>query len=142
MHKHQATTLLAEVAVGIGVVIIAVLYATYGPFSWMPQRKWITFGIITLGAFGVPAWWYRQYWTRAVFWAWFATLLAIHIVSYSIVLKRLGEFPPVLAATSVPLEWLVIFPILRKTVRGASERVPRDGGKRGGADPRSVGSVP
>jgi len=118
MEKSRAKTLLVEIAIGTTLVIIAILYATYGPFGWLPRRKWVTFTMISSGVFGVPVWWYRGCWRHAAFWVSTGALLVLHTIAYSIVLARVKEFPPLLAAISCPLEWLIIFPILRKTVRG------------------------
>jgi len=55
--KNRVLTLLVEIAVGIVVVAIALVYAAYGPFTWVPHRKWITLAIITSAVFGIPIWW-------------------------------------------------------------------------------------
>ena len=122
--KSKVKTVLAELAIGIAIVIIAILYATRGPFAWMPHRRWITLAIITCGAFGVPVWWYRERWIRPLFWLWFAALLTAHVMGHCIVLARTREFPPLLAAISVPVEWLVIFPILKRASRGTASGRP------------------
>ena len=129
IEKKRAITVLAEGVVGIAVVAVAILYAAYGPFAWMPQRKWVTLAIITSAAFGIPVWWYKKSWVRPAFWLWLAVLLGIHMTGYSIALAHRREFPPLLAATSIPLEWLVIFPILRRTMRGDADAPPMDGSK-------------
>ena len=115
--RRKASTLLIEFAVGFVVVIGAVLYATYGPFSWVPHRKWLTLAIISFGVWGVPLWWYRDLWNRVSFWVATALLVAAHCVAYCIFLVHVKEFPPVLSKTCWLLEWLVIFPILRRTAR-------------------------
>jgi len=109
--------LLIEVGIGIAVVIIALLCAAHGPFTWMPHRKWITLGMLTASVFGVPAWWYRRDWGRPVFWILFLVLLAVHVLAYSTLLSRTKEFPPLLDALSIPLEWAVIFPVLSRANR-------------------------
>jgi hypothetical protein len=121
MHKKRLMELLVEIAVGIAVVIVALLCARHGPFRWMPPRKWLAFAIITSVVFGVPVWWYRECLRRPTFWTAFAGLLVLHTAAYSILLGRVKELSPLLGAASYPLEWLVIFPILRIVGRPASE---------------------
>jgi hypothetical protein len=117
MWKERVKTLLVEIAIGMTVVAIAILYATYGPFRWLPHRKWITLAMLCSAVWGLPLWWYRGSWRRPFFWVTIATLFVLYVVAYSILLARIKEFPPLLAATSCPLAWLVIFPIVRKAAR-------------------------
>jgi hypothetical protein len=106
-----------EILVGIALAVTAILYAVYGPFHWIPHRKWIIFAILSSGIFGVPVWWYRRYWRQPLFLFTFAILLAVHLISYVFFLSHVEEFPPILSPLSIILESLVIFPCLMIVVR-------------------------
>ena len=120
-HKeNRLLTLLLEILFGIIAAISVLLYAAYGPFFWMPQRKWITFAILSLAIFGVPLWWYRDYWNRSSFWFAFVALLLLHVIAYSTFLARVKEFPPLLHPLALVFESLAIFPLLAKAARTGS----------------------
>ena len=114
MWIKRVRTLLIEIAIGLAMVATAILYATYGPFRWLPHRKWISLAILTSGVWGVAVWWYRERWRQPILWVAMTLLFALHIGAYYLVLIRLKEFPPLLSALSCPLELLVILPILGK----------------------------
>ena len=121
--ENRIMTLLIEILFGILVAVGAVLYAAHGPFPWMPQRKWIVLAIVSSTVFGVPAWSYRRHWRHANFWILLGGLLFVHILAYSTILGRLKEFPPLVVPISIPLEWLIIFPIMRKFSKKQIDRV-------------------
>jgi peptidoglycan/LPS O-acetylase OafA/YrhL len=122
LDQARMRTLFLEILFGIAVAISAILYAAHGPFPWMPHRKWLTLGILTSGIFGVPIWWYRQRCKRPLFWLAFLVLLSAHSISYAIFLSHAKEFPPLWSALSIPLEWVVIFPILANTTQQTNRR--------------------
>ena len=120
-HKeNRLLTLLFEISAGIAVAISVVLYAAYGPFPWMPHRKWITFATLSLGIFGVPLWCYRSYWHRSSFRFAFVALLTLHFIAYAVYLPRVKEYPPLLGPLSIVLESLAIFTLLAKATRTGS----------------------
>lgn len=117
MWKERVRTFLVEIAIALMLVAIAILYATYGPFRWLPHRKWITLAMLTSAVWGVAVWWYRERWREPILWVAMTGLFVLHIAGYSLLLVHVKEFPPLLSAISCPLEWLVILPILRKTAK-------------------------
>lgn len=122
--KNKAITLLVEVAIGITLATAAILYAAFGPFTWMPQRKYWTFALVTSAVFGISAMEFWEYWIRPAFWIWFVGLLGVHISCYSIVLVRIRDFPPHFGLVAIPLQCVLIFSILRKTVKGKPQGAP------------------
>jgi len=114
---NRLLTLSIEILVGIAIAISVILYASHGPFPWMPGRKWIMFAIFSSVIFGVPVWWYREHWKRIPFWLAVAALLSVHLIGYFIFLPRVKEFPPFWGPLSIVSESLVIFPLLAIAAR-------------------------
>jgi hypothetical protein len=113
----RLAVLSIEILFGIAVAIAIILYAAYGPFRWMPNRKWITFAVLSSGIFGVPVWWYRSYWKQPLISLTVVTLLAVHLIGFIIFLSGVEEFPPFLVPLCIIVESLVIFSVLNIAVR-------------------------
>jgi hypothetical protein len=115
--KERLLTLACEVACGVAVAFVVVVYAMRGPFLWMPQRKWVSLAILSCAIFGTPLWWYRQNYRNSFFWLVFVALFLLHIFAFSVYLSSEPDFPPLLLPLSILLESAIVFPLLRLTTK-------------------------
>src|SRR5207302_11476344 len=90
--RKRIIELAIEVLIGLGLVAGVILYAEFGPVTWMPSvRWWGLAGMTSLLLWGVLGR-YRQHWRRSSFWLHIAWLTAIHLAAWSILLVRVSEW--------------------------------------------------
>ena len=76
------------VAVAVGIVGGVLLYAEFGPFTWMPGVRWFQFAGATALVFGITIKEYRRHWRHPRFWVTIGGLFAVHAAVYCIALAR------------------------------------------------------
>lgn len=110
--RKRLLTLFLEVLVGLGMVAAVILYAEFGPFSWMPSARGWLVACLTALLFGGAIKEYRREWRRPQFWLCVAGLLSVHVGTWVTVLLRTPDFPflgfvPFFVAEAAGLVWLL-----------------------------------
>jgi hypothetical protein len=104
-----------EVAVGLAIVAGIVLYAEYFPNGDFPA-KWLALAASTASIFG-----YSLYWTRSVpksarFWFYWSGFLLLHLIVLVPLLIAIGHWPLMLFVFTTMAEFLLLYPVLTKTL--------------------------
>lgn len=110
--RTRLLTLLGEVLIALGMVAGVILYAQLGPFNWMPSARWWGLAAISALVFWTAARRYRAYWRRMSFWFALASLLALHLAAWTLVLawaSRWGLFwfAPAGVLEAAALVWML-----------------------------------
>jgi hypothetical protein len=86
--RKRVLGVLVEVLIALGLVAGVILYAEFGPFTWMPSARWWCLAAMT----GLLLWRairrYRRHWPKRSFWLNLTWLTALHLTAWSIVLTR------------------------------------------------------
>ena len=101
-------------AVGAG----ALLYVVYLPRELAPDFKWLGLIVNTPVTFGLPLWGLRSYRRVPQFWLALVLLLVIHLVVYSVMLRKVEHFGLLWYSVLNPFEWAVIIPVLQWAGQG------------------------
>jgi hypothetical protein len=104
-----------EVAIGLVIVAGIVLYAEYFPKGDFPA-KWFALVASTASIFG-----YSLYWTRSVrksprFWFYWSSFLVLHLIVLVPLLIAIGHWPLTVFVFTTMAEFLIIYPVLTKTL--------------------------
>jgi hypothetical protein len=84
--------LLALIACGVVVAAGVVTLGDYSQHHWTPDARWVSLGVFTTVTFAAVVAQFRRSWRRFTFWVALATLLALHIAGYVIVLRIVPEW--------------------------------------------------
>ena len=128
LSRRRLLELTIEVLIALALVAVVILYAEFGPFSWVPSIRW--WGLA--GMTGAGAWTaiteYRQAWRQGGFWLTLTGLLSVHSLAWTLVLLRTPVWPLIWFAIPVPIEGAVFVLVMDKL--GYDRRRPRKRGVR------------
>ena len=113
--SRRVFELLTYCVIGIAFATGAILYGVYTAEKGISPKlpiRWVGLFAATLLTFGYPIRWYRKHWRCGQFWAALLGLLTLHLLTYTLVLLRVDEWPLIAFAIITPVEWLFIYPIL------------------------------
>jgi hypothetical protein len=108
---------LKELALYIGIAIAIVGTAVTLPFwfpeNFLPSRTWFIFFVATvfLCVFVIKMYWDHR--KSVKIWKLLALIFLVHIFGYSVLLRRVPEFPDALFLLTVPLEVMLIALIVK-----------------------------
>lgn len=107
--------LIVEVLIAIVLVTGLIAYKVQHPNT---EINWTRIALIlnTAIVFGYLIAWFRDAWTRILFWAWLIAALLAHVAVYVLVLDRIGNFPLVYYAFLNAGELIVVTLFLRKMI--------------------------
>ena len=107
--RRRIAEFVVEVIIAISIVGVAVYHADHTPPGHRTDLRWIAFVLAAAITFGYPAKWHRLSWRQELFSRALGTLLAIHVVAYSVVLFKAEHFAYLWFAIVTPLEWILIY---------------------------------
>lgn len=113
--------LLIYIIIALAVAAALYLYAVDAPLSWFIESVWVGFLLNTAVVFGFVIKRCRRYLRIQRFWWATLGLLAIHLVVYVSCLRQTDRFPLLWYVILNPVEWSVVFAVLRCALNGKME---------------------
>lgn len=117
--RHRVRDLAAYVLIGLGILATGLVYAVYeadhGRTAGVPL-KWLGLAVNTPAVFWFGLRPFRRYWHRAAVRLALATMLAVHLAVFTIVLTRVGNWPLLWYIPADFFETVVILTVLGRLV--------------------------
>jgi len=108
----------AQLVIALAIVAAVTAFTMAVPKVEEIDDKWIGLGSNTLLVFGILLYWFRERLRQKPFWVLFAVVLAVHLALYSMVLRRVGQWPLVNFGVVDLLEWATLAAAFRRIGRG------------------------
>ncbi|MGA2964367.1 MAG: hypothetical protein ABSD96_22120 [Candidatus Korobacteraceae bacterium] len=118
MTRNNVSYSNTQLVIALAVVAAIVVFVMVVPNPEAIDDKWFGLCSNTLLVFGILLYWSRDRLKQKPFWVWFASVLAVHLALYSMVLHKVRHWPLVDFGIVDLVEWAVLAAIFKRIGRG------------------------